>query len=175
MSQRRLALHSGLSYKTLQLIESGRHDPKLSSLQRLTVSLGYPKNMMAHQLKKLLLLPVDSIAVISERLAESPSQWKIWIFNFVDAFRRTPREDYITTPPVETLSSQLKALLASTVEALCAELNLPTPLWCDATPPLPAPWFPSEMENLKAMALVEAPVHFRERNIFVLNNFLRRI
>jgi hypothetical protein len=37
------------------------------------------------------------------------------------------------------------------------------------------PWFVSGMENLKAITLVESPLHFRRRKIFVLGNFLSRV
>jgi hypothetical protein len=39
---------------------------------------------------------------------------------------------------------------------------------------LDSPWFVAGIENLKASALVESPVRFRKRNIFVLANFLER-
>jgi hypothetical protein len=37
------------------------------------------------------------------------------------------------------------------------------------------PWFVSGMESLKAIALVESPLPFRLRKIFVLENFLSRV
>ena len=78
-------------------------------------------------------------------------------------------------PPVsEKPVTGSAALLASTVEMLCAERRMPVPWWCGGAGILPAPWFVSGVENLKALALVESPAHFRKRNIFVLANFLAR-
>jgi hypothetical protein len=37
------------------------------------------------------------------------------------------------------------------------------------------PWFVSGMENINAIALVESPLQFRIRKIFVLENFLIRV
>ena len=96
------------------------------------------------------------------------------MFDFVDAFRRGREKALVDRPPVEELPGRLQALLASTVEALCAELALPPPTWCAGIAGLAEPWFVSGIENLKAMAIAESPVWFRKRGIFVLANFLDR-
>ena len=67
------------------------------------------------------------------------------------------------------------ALLASTIEYLCDEMRLEAPAWVWAVPSLKEPWFLSGMESLKAIAIVESPVFFRRRKIFVLENFLYRV
>ncbi|HEY84127.1 MAG TPA: hypothetical protein G4N96_03305, partial [Chloroflexi bacterium] len=61
-----------------------------------------------------------------------------------------------------------------TAEYLCAELGLEPPEWLSTVPASPEPWFVSGLENLKAITLVETPVWFRARKIFVLENFLSR-
>ena len=48
------------------------------------------------------------------------------------------------------------------------------PQWTAAVGCLDRPWFVSGFESLKASALVESPVPFRSRNVFVLANFLER-
>jgi transcriptional regulator with XRE-family HTH domain len=175
ISHRNLASLAGVSYKTIQLLESGRHDPKISTLQSLASALGYPPRIVERRIESLWRLPSDSVAVVSERIVEEgEDSWKIWLFNFVDAFRYSREKKLIETPPVEETPMKIKALLASTVETLCAEMEIPAPSWYSSVPPLEEPWFVSGMESLKAMALVESPVHFRKRNIFVLKNFLER-
>lgn len=69
----------------------------------------------------------------------------------------------------------MDALLASTAEALCRELNLKAPTWLAEVPACPIPWFVAGMENLKAIALAESPLPFRVRKIFVTANFLSRV
>ncbi len=166
LSQRRLAEMAAVSYKTIQLVESGKHDTQVSTLKRITTALGYPPYIVEQRLNQLFQLPTDSIAMISE--------WKVGLFNCVDAFRRTKDIALIAAPPSDDVSIKIKALLASTVEALCAELDAKTPWWCSAIPALDEPWFVAEVENLIPLALVESPVYFRQRNIFVLANFLER-
>ncbi len=175
LSQRGLASLAGISYKTLQLIESGGHDPKISTLEAIAKSLGLPARLVHKAVHGVFSLPEDAIAVVSERiLEEGEASWKLWLFNFVDAFRSRRDRSLIERPPVEGTSPKIKTLLASSVETLCTELQMDPPNWCATIPPLDGPWFVSGMESLKPMALVESPVHFRKRNIFVLGNFLSR-
>ena len=176
ISQRRFAKLAGLSFRSVQFIESGKHDPKISTLQKIASTIGYPPRFVHRHLESLFQQPPDSVAVVSERIAEEGEKsWKIWLFNFADAFRNKKDWRYVEVPPYEKTSPRIKALLASTVENLCDELSLSVPGWCEGIPPLNAPWFVAGIENLKAMALIESPVHFRKRNIFVLGNFLERV
>lgn len=175
LSQRQFALLAGLSYKTVQLIESGEHDARISSLSAIAKAFGYPPTEIQEQIETLFTTPSDSIQIISEQIRQSKKDsWKIFLFNFVDAFRRSKDPAYITNAPVENLTPRLKALLTSTAETLCQELHLNIPWWCVGVLSLESPWFVSGIENLKTMALMESPIHFRKRNIFVLSNFLER-
>ena len=175
MSQRRMASRSALSFRTIQLMESGAHDPKLSTLQQIATSLGYPKKIIEKTLAAIFEQPVDSIATVSEKiLSEGKDSWKIWLFNFVDAFRKYKDPLYVDAPPVQGLPNRINALIASTVEALCEELKMQAPPWCDTVSALQDPWFVAGAQNLKAMSIMESPLYFRKRNIFVLDNFLSR-
>ena len=118
----------------------------------------------------------DSIQSISCRIRqEGEASWKWNLFEFVDAFRLQPSGAQVQSPPDSGVTDRMRALLASCVESLCEERGMACPAWCRETAPLAHPWFVSGIENLKAMALVESPVHFRKRNIFVLANFLDRV
>lgn len=175
VSQRVMAGLASLSYRTIQLLESGAHDPKISTLKNIAKALGYPPDIIDHQLDIIFKQPADSILMISERILEDgEDSWKVWLFNFVDAFRKRKGREYIDAAPMPGLSPKLTALIASTVETLCAELGVKVPGWCGCVPALAKPWFVSETENLKASAIAESPIHFRKRNIFVLENFLSR-
>jgi transcriptional regulator with XRE-family HTH domain len=176
LSQRNLAQLAGTSYKTIQLVESGRHDPRLSTLENIADALGYPTSVISTWLQELWELPADSVAMISRHIVMAGEEsWKIWLFNFVDTFRIHSDSSLVEAPPVMETPRKIKALLASTVESLCAESDMPSPPWCRAVGGLSEPWFVSGMESLVATALVESPVHFRKRNIFVLRNFLERL
>lgn len=175
LSQRDLARRAGVAYKTLQLLESGGHDPRWSTLAKIVGVLSPGRPGLEAELARLLGGGEDSVAGISRAiLEEGESSWELRLFEFVDAFRRKPDPRRVLQAPDPGSSHRLQALLASTVESLCAQTRVPVPWWCAGVPPLPEPWFVSGVENLKASALVEAPAQFRRRNIFVLANFLDR-
>lgn len=175
ISQRAMASCASLSFRTVQLLESKAHDAKLSTLKNIATALGYPPNIIDHQIESVFGQPADSISMISERiLCEGEDSWMIWLFNFVDAFRKGGERAYIELSPADSLSLRMRALIASTVETLCYEMGVKVPPWCIAVSPLKDPWFVSGVENLKASAVAESSIHFRKRNIFVLKNFLER-
>ena len=122
LSQRGLAKLAKLSYKSLQLLEAKGHDPKISTLQSIAGAFGYPPQVVLRCIENLFATPADSIAIISERIAVAgEASWKLWFFNFVDAFRSQKDARYVEAFPVKETPTKIKALLASTVEALCAE------------------------------------------------------
>ncbi len=175
LSQRQLAQVARVPFRTIQLLEGEKHDPQLSTLQKIATALGYPQATLKHRLSSLFKNSPDSIEMTSEKIIEEGvSSWKIYLFNFVDAFRQESKGNLIATPPRVETPHPIKALLASTVETLCDEKEMGHPEWTLSVLPLEKPWFVSGIENLKATALVESPVHFRKRNIFVLENFLKR-
>jgi transcriptional regulator with XRE-family HTH domain len=161
LSQRELAKRAGVAFRTIQLLEWGKHDARLSTLSRIERALGPSE---------------DSVAQLSAgTLEESEGGWKPALFEFVDAFRRGPDPQMISQPPAPELPARLQALWASVVESLCDEQRVSVPLWCGGIGPLRDPWFVSGIEDLKASALVESPARFRKRSIFVLGNFLDRV
>ncbi len=175
VSQRQLALKADVAFRTVQLLESGRHDARLSTLGKVSRALGLSAQSVERAVQRCFGTETDSILDVSERICqEGEVSWPGHLFNFVDAFRRLPRPGLVTAPPDPELPARLEALLASTVETLCEEAGIPVPGWVWGVGRLDKPWFVSGIESLKALALVHSPVHFRKRNLFVLDNFLHR-
>ena len=70
-------------------------------------------------------------------------------------------------PPL-TASDRENAYLAAAAEHLALRNDLPIPPWVNgAARFLKRPFFPSGLESLKAVLLVESPTAFRRRMIFV--------
>ena len=109
-----------------------------------------------------------------EKIAREPQWWKIHLMDFVDSFRYT-QDVHALCEPFAWHDERIDALLASTAEALCDELKLETPAWLASVAACHEPYFVSGFENLKATALVQSPLRFRIRKIFVLENFLSRV
>ena len=175
VSQRALARKAGLSFRGLQLLETPGHDPRISSLTKVSGALGLPTGGIPALVGGFFLEDGHSFRSASVRmLTDGFDSWTIHLFDSVDAYRRGPDPDLVRAGPVDELHQRLRALIASTVETLCAEFSLPSPGWCRGVEALDSPWFVAGIENLKASALVESPVRFRKRGIFVLANFLER-
>ncbi len=176
LSQRRLAELARLSFRTIQLAEGEGLNISLETLEKIAQPLGYPSALIKRFLGKIFQSPPESVFISSEKIVlDGEASWKIHFFEFVDAFAKAPsKEEYIFEAPCLELPPPLRALFASTVEALCLKGEVNIPDWCMGVSPLIQPWFVSGVENLKATALQESPAIFRKRNLFVLENFLER-
>jgi hypothetical protein len=109
-----------------------------------------------------------------EKIIENPRWWCIALMDFVDDFRFHKNPKAIAEPFVLS-DEKIDAVLASTAESLCDEMKLPIPAWLNDISACREPYFVSGLENLKATAIVQSPLRFRIRKIFVLENFLSRI
>ena len=109
-----------------------------------------------------------------QKIQDEPRWWCIHLMNFVDDFRNR-RDLRAIEEPFHTDDRQMDALLASTAETLCDELKLPPAEWLETVPECQQPWFVGDLQRLKAISIVESPLRFRMRKIFVLENFLSRV
>lgn len=107
-------------------------------------------------------------------MVEDPRWWKIALMDFVDDFRRNTDIAAIEIP-FELGDQEKDAVFAGVIETLCDEMGMEIPTWLAQVPNPKRPVFLSRMENLKAIAIVESPVRFRLRNVFVCDNFLFRV
>jgi len=94
--------------------------------------------------------------------------------DFVDDFRRR-KDPRAVAESFELTDERTDAVLASTAEYLCDEFGIEPPKWLAYIPACHNPYFVSEDEDLKAILIVESPLRFRIRKIFVLENFLSRV
>jgi hypothetical protein len=109
-----------------------------------------------------------------ENIEGEPQWWQVHLANFIDDFRRYRDPAQLATP-FDRNNEKIDAVLASTAESLCDEIGLTPPSWLAEVPECAEPYFVGEMERLKAISIVESPLRFRMRKIFVLENFLSRV
>ena len=117
---------------------------------------------------------MNTLKATREKIEAEPKHWRVWLMDFVDDFRYYKNAEMIAQS-FELSDDKIDALLASTVEYLCDELNIEMPEWLSEVPSCKEPFFVSGIENLKATAIVESPLRFRIRKIFVLEDFLSRV
>ena len=175
LSQRVLAQRAGLSFRGVQLLESPEHDARLSSLERVVHAFGLPRSSVRRAVAGVLLEPPGSLFCASLRILEDgEGSWRHHLMDCVDAVRRSRSAAELETPPAGELPERLRALMAGVAETLTAECCFSAPRWTSSIGPLDRPWFVAGFESLKASALVESPMPFRSRNVFVLANFIER-
>jgi hypothetical protein len=117
---------------------------------------------------------MTTLRELKEQIIADPDWWLIHFMDFVDDFRRH-KDPSAVAEPFELSDERIDALLASTAEALCDEIDIQPPDWLARVPACREPYFVSGLENLKAFSIVESPLRFRIRKIFVLENFLSRV
>lgn len=108
------------------------------------------------------------------KMKRDPRWWKIALMDFVDDFRYH-KDALAVEEPFACDDEKLDATLAGVIETLCDEMKLPIPHWLEQVPSCREPYFISGMESLKATAIVESPLRFRMRKVFVMENFLSRV
>ncbi len=117
---------------------------------------------------------MNTLKATKEKISAKPLHWRVWLMDFVDDFRYYKNAEMIAES-FKPDNEQIDALLASTVEYLCDELKIEIPCWVNDIPSTTEPYFVSGLENLKAISIVQSPLRFKMRNIFVLENFLSRV
>lgn len=113
-------------------------------------------------------------AETKQRIEDESKWWKIPLMDFVDDFRYYKNPEAIAEP-FKMSDERKDAVLASVIETLCDELCIVIPDWLGTVPACHEPYFLSEMESLKAFSLIQTPIHFRLRKVFVMENFLFRV
>ena len=174
LSEAELASRAGISRLTLRSIESGHGNPTWDSIHAYSSELGFKADLVLLR-EQTNIQSEDSIVGVSLLVLQNGfDTWPLYFMNFVDLYRKTCDVRLILLGPVSETPIKLVAFFASTVLCLCDELGVEPPDWAGKNYFLNKPWFPSETESLKAMALLESPIFFRKNNIFVLENFLKR-
>ena len=172
LSEEELSRTADISRSTLRHIESHHPNIRLESIGLVAEALNLDLYILASPSQSESDL--STVGIGFQILQEGFPFWKIHFFNFVDEFRRTFDPRLLLLPPPTALELKLQALIAATVRTLCDEAKIDAPSWAKKRYFLKEPWFVSETESLKASALLESPVYFRENNIFILSNFLER-
>lgn len=102
--------------------------------------------------------------------------YQLAINSFVDEFRAAPvatKQAMVTTPL--TQGQWLEALLAAVVSYLCHEAELPPPSWiAHVTSPEPHFVLPARSFEMRVRLMLESPPPFRNRGVFVPENYLAR-
>ena len=172
ISERNLSKGVGMSRSTLRKALKLDDSIKISSLKRLAHYFNQTLMVLTHPINHT---PESTTVAISFHImSDGFDSWKIHLMNMVDEFRKTKDARILLLPPDRNCDDKIRTLIAATVLELCLETKMPPPHWAQNHKPLSQPWFVAGVEALKASALLESPLSFRSKNIFVHENFLER-
>ncbi|MEQ1664030.1 MAG: hypothetical protein ABL927_01490 [Bdellovibrionales bacterium] len=114
---------------------------------------------------------MENISSYIFRAKSSKSALRIEVGNFIDDFRRSKDLSAIKN---QKLKGHTAALFAAIAHHLCIELGLKVPNWLRQPKQIKEPYFVSDLQNSRLLALRDSPYAFRARNIFVPFNYLNR-
>ena len=119
----------------------------------------------------------DTLAEVARRVSAGTA-FGPTLREFLDEFYMNPerRAAMIADEPPRLAAARDHAMLGAIGEHLARRWNLPAiPAWTDDPSRfLHEPYFPTPIENLKAMLLAQSPLAFRRRMIFTEAEPLRR-
>lgn len=104
------------------------------------------------------------------------ADYQLAINAFADEFRRAPdptKRSLVATPIAQ--GGWLEALVSAVVSYLCHEAGVAQPPWVEGVTS-PAPFFvlPARSFAMRVRLMLESPPPFRNRGIFVPENYLSR-
>lgn len=125
-------------------------------------------SLSAYVLSRLLVVAPQGYPELLSALA-SGGQERFALAELNDLLSAISGSELTTslTPPQPGLSARLENQVAAMIEHAASLKGVAAPAWCASIPPLPTPWFASELESLRAHLLSVSPVAFRRRNLFV--------
>ena len=119
----------------------------------------------------------STLAEVAEAAKTSDEDFRIALVGFLDSFYTDPsaRQRMIDVEPPFTGVTITDSYLGAVGEHLARRWGLAIPAWTDdPRRMLDQPFFAGGIEALKAMLLVQSPLAFRRRMIFVEHEPLRR-
>jgi transcriptional regulator with XRE-family HTH domain len=173
LSLREVSRKSDISRMCLQSILQQDSSVSVQSIQKLANFFNREVDVFVSE--ELYISDYSTLGVAYQVERDGFGSWKIYFMNFVDEFRKKLNPYLIILPPHSRFDKRLTALLASIVCKLCEEVGMNCPAWARRRYFLDKPWFPAEINSLKASAILESPTCFRNNNIFVHSNFLSRV
>jgi hypothetical protein len=102
--------------------------------------------------------------------------YQLAINAFVDELRRASTEEKLAMvrDPIAERGS-LPALVAGVVSYLCHEAGIPIPPWAEGiTSPVPLFVLPARSYEMRVRLMLESPPPFRNRHVYVPEDYLRR-
>ncbi|HPI41792.1 MAG TPA: hypothetical protein PLJ21_13360 [Pseudobdellovibrionaceae bacterium] len=116
---------------------------------------------------------MKNLSFYIQNARKNPKERRLQLAQFIDDFLQS--KDLSSISQRVRLKDPLASLFIATAHQLTLDFKLKTPEWLMNYTPLKEPYFVSELEGMKMLALRDSPYAFRLRNIYVTRNFLQRV
>lgn len=169
LSQRELALRAGTSAATINRYEAGTIDPAVGTLNRILGACSKRRRRWA------------SVAQMAPQLAStlSDSPQDVWrlVGELLDDDRDADDREVLVSvedAPWPTGNARADVLVAALGEYLCVRRGMVPPSWTQMMSEV-VPWWFVAGERFAALALLESPMSFARRGIFITAGALERV
>lgn len=173
MTQEELARVAGTSQSTLASYETGRREPRLSTLRRILGAAGFDLQLVVHpHVRRGARRAAEVARAIAELLATEGERaaWRE-VLDFVDDVRGSSnpvKAWLVADPPPLCGDARFDAALAGVIELLCNEAGIAAPSWTTEPARYVEPWwFVAGLPGYEAMALRDSPVELKRHGVFV--------
>jgi transcriptional regulator with XRE-family HTH domain len=178
ITQRELALISGMKQPQIARIENGTTQPSIPTLGRVLETLGY----------ELVLIPTRSenrttalrvSSNIKELLQTHDENVALreWLVLLDDLYAVAPLQfpGLVSEPPPSTQDSRWDALIAATVEYVAEQKGVTVPAWTEEKWRKCEGWYFSGIASLAEQERVESPKPFAKRGVYLVPEDLTRV
>ena len=143
-----------------------------ASEKRLLESYARQSGKSVSKLVLDTLLQIKGVSFLNliRPLASASAEEESYLFaelnDFLNSFKKGDSLTILPEPELE-LSARTANIIAAMIEHTAAKKNVAAPAWVKKIKPLSFPVFGTNLRNLREYLLVNTPVEFRQRNLFI--------
>ncbi len=177
ITQRELALLSGMKQPQIARIENGITQPSIPTLGRVLDSLGYELELVSVRFENRITAVEVSVNVREclQRCDENGAL-REWLVYLDDLYAVKPLRfpDLTSEPPASTQDSRWDALIAATTEYVADQKGVTAPAWTKQDWRRCAGWQFSGIAALAEQERADSPEPFSKRGVFLVTEDLSR-
>ena len=174
LSLRELARLAGVSFTTIDRIESGETDPSLGTLRRILSAAGRTLRLDTTPSEGRHPALRDLASAVRTTPAGEQPDWTR-LRAFLDYLDRHPEEtERAITPRPHSTSRFMHALLAGIAEKLADDRRLARPGWTHTAPKMRPDWTPPGTQRMRDKYRQHAPHQLLDRGLVIDESSLWR-
>lgn len=178
ITQRELALISGMKQPQVARIENGITQPSIPTLARILDSLGYELALIPTRLENRITALEVSLNIKELLHAHDENvALREWLVFLDDLYAVAPLQfpGLVSEPPPSTQDSRWDALIAATVEYVADQKGIAAPAWTEQEWRKCEGWYFSGIAALAEQERADSPKQFARRGVYLVTEDLTRV